>query len=383
MNRQRTHRFHLRMESTRARAAGRRRGTLPEKEIEALRKRPCLATSYHDIESYEWNPTLRTIFEGVLAEECALNSLRGKEDTLVEKVFSFVTAKWAESITLTLPAHAVGSASPPGFPYSPNNPILKFDRNELCDGKSLPRQIPPAELLMESGKPLQGLVSYVPIATIDRFPLPEDRNINMMPFMFGDKTSLPEELQCYFRLIEKCPYLEDELGKVGYLTVHESYVDASAAQRREGIHIEAPGVFSNESSSMFSPAPEHAWGMGHFWGPDRLEGGIFMASTVSDTCQVWDALVDKNRKGIVDRHGGCEHIRHLLGPGKKLQANELIWMTDCTPHEALPQENSGYRQFFRVVTSKISHWFADHCTPNSLVPLPDHVIVVHGSKFQM
>ena len=107
-----------------------------------------------------------------------------------------------------------------------------------------------------------------------------------------------------------------------------------------------------------------------------------MASTVANTSEVWDALVDKSVKGIVDRHGGCEHLRPLLGQSKKLEANELIWMTDCTPHEALPQTESGYRQFFRVVTSRISHWFADHSTPNPLVPLPSNVVLVRGNKFE-
>lgn len=96
-----------------------------------------------------------------------------------------------------------------------------------------------------------------------------------------------------------------------------------------------------------------------------------MASTLADTCEIWDALVDEGTDRIVDRHCGCEHLRVLLGPGKKLQANELVWMTDCTPHEALPLKESGYRQFFRVMSSKVSHWFADHSTPNPLVPVPD------------
>ena len=115
---------------------------------------------------------------------------------------------------------------------------------------------------------------------------------------------------------------------------------------------------------------------------DRLEGGIFMASTVDNSCEIWDALVDKDTSGIVDRHGGCEHLRPLLGQGTKLKANELVWMTDRTPHEALSQTESGYRQFFRVVSSKVSHWFADHSTPNPLVPLPDHVVLVRGNKFE-
>ena len=107
-----------------------------------------------------------------------------------------------------------------------------------------------------------------------------------------------------------------------------------------------------------------------------------MASSVSNTSQVWDALVDKRCPGIVDKHGGCEYLRPLIGKGTKLQAGELIWMTDCTPHEALPQETSGYRQFFRVVSPYISHWYADHSTRNPKVDLPDSVTVVTGSKFE-
>ena len=99
-------------------------------------------------------------------------------------------------------------------------------------------------------------------------------------------------------------------------------------------------------------------------------------------CRAYEACaIVHDGPGIVDGHGGCEHLRSLLGIGTKLEANELIWMTDRTLHEALSQRSSGNRQFFRMVTSRVSHWFADHCTPNPRVSLPDHVIVVHGNKF--
>ena len=107
-----------------------------------------------------------------------------------------------------------------------------------------------------------------------------------------------------------------------------------------------------------------------------------MASSVSNTSQVWDALVDKRCPGIVDKHGGCEYLRPLIGKGTKLEAGELIWMTDCTPHEALPQETSGYRQFFRVVSPYVSHWYAEHNTRNPLVDIPEHVKIVTGNKFE-
>lgn len=142
--------------------------------------------------------------------------------------------------------------------------------------------------------------------------------------------------------------MKEDIGKVGYLTVHESYVDVGECQRREGLHIESPGFFPDGSPSEFRPAVEHCWGMGVLRGHDFYDGGIFMAASQKDTSKVWDALVDSRVPGIVDRHGGCEHLRGLLGEGVALEADELIWMTDLTPHEAIRQNECGIMQFFRV-----------------------------------
>lgn len=77
-----------------------------------------------------------------------------------------------------------------------------------------------------------------------------------------------------------------------------------------------------------------------------------------------------------------------------------MWMTDKTPHEALPVNKRGmegscmvfasltcccwpvHRQFFRVVTSKVNVWYSEHNTPNKLVALPPEVQLVHGNKFK-
>jgi len=96
---------------------------------------------------------------------------------------------------------------------------------------------------------------------------------------------------------------------------------------------------------------------------------------------VWDALVDA-KLGAVDTHGGIEHMRAYIGKGKKLPAGLLVWLTDHTPHEALPQEEEGTRQFFRLVTADISVWFAEHSTPNPKVPVPTPVKVIGESKFK-
>jgi hypothetical protein len=199
----------------------------------------------------------------------------------------------------------------------------------------------------------------------------------MMPFRFGDESSLPADLQFYFPLIEACPHMREEVGKIGYLTVHESYVDEKTAPRREGLLIESSGSFIDDPTYFTAALEDCFWGQGVFWSLARYEGGMCQY-----TSQVWDTLVDNKIHGIVDEHGGCEHLRGIIGPGTKLQAEELIWMTDCTPHEALPQEDPGFRQFFRVITPYISHWYADDSTPNPNVSLPESVKVVHGSKFE-
>lgn len=346
---------------------------------------PCLASDFFaDVEElYGWTPTLKTIFEGTKDKNCPLSKLEGME----KDIYDFAALQWASHVTLTIPAACVGRMPvnsregtirrfPSGRRREDGRPAGCEDVPEL---QTTSRHVPTSHSQRQLHQ--QGYVAFSSCGTVT-FPEPADRNVNMLPFIFGDKSSLPPELRCYYDLIEKCPYkyTGNETGKVGYLTVHEGFVQAGDAQRREGLHIETPSVV-DDGTAAFTPALEHCWGIGVFFEPDRYEGGIYMASNVANTSEVYDALVDKNIPGIVDKHGGCEHLRPLLGPSTKLAANQLIWMTDCTPHEALPQAASEYRQFFRVVTSQISHWFAQHSTPNPYVAIPENVVVVKANKF--
>merc|ERR1719410_2464405 len=74
------------------------------------------------------------------------------------------------------------------------------------------------------------------------FPEPRDININMMPFIMGQKDSIPEAYQHYWPLIQQCLVPKAEYGKVCYLTIQESPVAAGQSQRRPGVHIESPGT---------------------------------------------------------------------------------------------------------------------------------------------
>lgn len=187
------------------------------------------------------------------------------------------------------------------------------------------------------------------------FPSPSEISVNMMPFVMGDSDSLPVELRQYLPLISACGLEAEQIGKVGYLSITESAVLAQSSQRRPGIHTDKH--------------PSTGWGGG--WGrggvTERRKDGIYMASTVSDSCRAWDTHIE-----VPGTMGDCEALREELErfPSVSMQANVLYWMTDSCPHESLPMEFGTYRQWFRLVTHKVGLWYAQHSTPNPLGVLP-------------
>ena len=229
------------------------------------------------------------------------------------------------------------------------------------------------------------------------FPEPSGIDVNMMPFRFFDaKDTLPESLHGYLPLIASCPVAAVDFGpdgsakewrsnRVAYLTVQESHVGAGKTQRRPGLHIDRPGAIVD--GARYVKAQE--WGNNEYtalqWGGGccTREGvaidGIYLASTVAGSTRVFDSLVVAPGD-VTDAHGGVEHMRERLGgAGVDLPADQLHWITDRTPHEALPMASDGDRQFFRLVVGRVSVWYAAHSTANPLCE-PDAPIV-HGSKF--
>jgi hypothetical protein len=63
---------------------------------------------------------------------------------------------------------------------------------------------------------------------IVRFPTPHNININMMPFIMEKQfrdTKLQEYLRSYWdEIIRQC-IVKNDVGKIGYLTIQESYVN--------------------------------------------------------------------------------------------------------------------------------------------------------------
>ena len=197
-----------------------------------------------------------------------------------------------------------------------------------------------------------------------KFPEPQNVRINMMPIVIGDTSSIPPEYRQYAALVNDCPVASSEVGQVGYLSIQESSVPQGSTQRRPGIHTEKH--------------PGGPWGAG--WGGGRVHAdgyvGVFMASTTPHSCRIW------NRHVVLPGHmGDCEHLRGLLGNGETLDANELVWLSDSCPHEALPTTKPLFRQWFRLVTSDVWIWYEKHSTPNRLGVKPN-CNVFKGDKFE-
>ena len=160
------------------------------------------------------------------------------------------------------------------------------------------------------------------------FPPPKDININMMPFIVGftfKESKLPDYVEPYWPMIEACLYPEmerswfhmwpksdvpSEIGKVNFLTIQESWVEAETSQRRAGLHVErSKNVnFKNgnsdetiEGKGTSLPYCGHPWGDGCAHRGENyatvLKGGIYIASTVASSCRVWNCGVDQEAIG--------------------------------------------------------------------------------------
>ena len=238
------------------------------------------------------------------------------------------------------------------------------------------------------------------------FPPPRDIKINMMPYVFGGDNfksyKLPSYLKPYFKIIKHCYSSHHDISKVFYLTIHESQVEAGKSQRRPGVHIDNSGPLKIENDDFeenyiagegvgsinYYWASPYNWGGGMFLADEAVSGGIFIASNVPNSCRLWDCKIEKglvNGSEIIGDNGNCEHIKDFLPADKEkvLEENKLYWITDRTPHESLPLQNGTYRQFIRVVTANVTHWLADHSTPNpcGVYPDPNVTKIVKGNKF--
>ncbi len=219
------------------------------------------------------------------------------------------------------------------------------------------------------------------------WPAPTGINVNMMPFVLGRaESSLPLKLHGYLKLLDKFEFCDEERGKIGYLTIHESLVPARETQRRPGLHTESPGCMSEGGSRVRKVTTVYeGWGGGTVT-RNQYVGGIFMVSNVENTCRVFPCRIADPT--CVGRLGDVEHLRPYIEAasgtvsGGVLARGEVCWMTDMTPHEAIALDAAVERQFVRVVTSGISVWHSQHSdeNPQGIKPGPE-VKIREGNKF--
>lgn len=193
------------------------------------------------------------------------------------------------------------------------------------------------------------------------FPPGQNINVNMMPFVIGDKKSIPTALQHYWSLIAKCPVDKNLEGKIGYLSIREGLIESGQTQSRSGIHTEG----------HYSTAWGGPWGKGGINKHGKYTG-IFMASNLENSCRIWNHYVNGTGNG-----GDCSHLRSTLTDydAHMMEKNSLYWFHDRCPHEAIPQENSFYRQWFRLVAGPVDVWYSQHSTKNPLGVQPTAMII--------
>jgi len=198
----------------------------------------------------------------------------------------------------------------------------------------------------------------------------------MMPFDITDKRSLPPEYHQYWPIISaRCTNLE---SRICYLTIHESMVWKGETQRRCGIHSESPGVVVMKGTATQTEEYVGMWGGGSRT-ITEVRGGIYMASNVAYSCRIYPYKINNHHQMVGDG-GDMDFLKEFFPQKELLEANELLWLTDTTPHEALPVTRDIYRQFFRVV-GQISHWYEQHSTPNRLGIKDPSVIIIKENKF--
>jgi hypothetical protein len=211
---------------------------------------------------------------------------------------------------------------------------------------------------------------------IDKIKFPEFTGIkcNMMPFIQGDSSSIPEQYKKYSDIIDN-HFLEK--GMVGYLTIDESFVDSGKTQRgfnslgiKRNVHVEVGtlkkllgggwgdgGGWGSGSGGGWGSGSGGGWGSGSGggWGSYRAskhstilhrDTQVLIANSVSDTCMVWDRFDTR----VTEDGDLAGYIKdYPRRKGIMMKEGDLARINIYTPHECIEQKKPGNRQFFRII----------------------------------
>lgn len=208
-------------------------------------------------------------------------------------------------------------------------------------------------------------MSYQVRGTI-AFPEFTDARCYMMPFIQGRPETLPEAFSGYADTIANF-VLDGQEGEVGLITIDESYVEAGKSQRGYGAGERTLHTEACRSETLFTWGPT--------WGPVRDDDPrpsfveldpdvrIIIANSISDTCMVWDREI---RDTTPDGDLSLRAHEFPRNTGRMMAAGEVMEMGIFTPHECIPQRESGQRQFFRIVGKGV-YGREDYFTRNAIL----------------
>jgi len=196
------------------------------------------------------------------------------------------------------------------------------------------------------------------------FPTPAGIKCQMMPFIQGDASSIPDAYRTYADIINS-NFLEK--GEIGYLTIHESFVEAGRSQRG----YNGSGIKRNVHVEVGRRSGANRWGSGQSsWGKgngtllaDTTK--VLIANSIGGTCRVWSDVIEMSPTVNGDL---SEYIdKYPEDTGHLMDAGELAQISIFTPHECLAQAESGFRQFFRIVGAGVTGR-EEYFTVNPLMP---------------
>ncbi len=200
---------------------------------------------------------------------------------------------------------------------------------------------------------------------VNKIQFPEFTGLkcNMMPFIQGDSSSLPDIYKQYSNIINE-NFLEK--GEIGLLTIHESFVEGGKSQRgynstgiNRNVHIE---VGRNERVNYWGGSGGSSWG-GKYNTLLEDETMVLIANSISDTCRLWST-----KEMAYTKDGDLsEYIdRYPEDSGVLLKSGEVAKISIFTPHECVNQEQSSTRQFLRIVGKGV-RGREDYFTVNPLI----------------
>ena len=301
-------------------------------------------------------PISRALLQGLYDPGSPLALLRGTPH-IMQSIWEFIKAYW--KTVILLPGHEV------------RNPNYVAGSEEEEEEDELYCNQPTCKIPFFLSPLMHPFVSTSTVSNLVSFPPSTGININMMPFVVGSSFKacrLPKYVRPYWDMIFACigpelskasepwwPKASDpsDLGKIYFLTIHESWVEAGESQRRPGIHVDSAGEVFVKDSRKENPTPTpilgeegngdadtyryHPWGggcahqivnaEGNKFTTDGfvLRGGIYLASSVANSCRAWNCQIAADAVGTL---GDVSHLREGMPQGSTLEPGRLYWLTD-------------------------------------------------------